>query len=150
MGRRDIPALIAYLDSRLTMPHAWGSSANDCISFADGAVVAQTGESALEGLSWSNKAGALRVLKSIGGLVEGLDSRFERIPLARARRGDIAGVPADSMLDVGADELALIGLHPMIVEGATLCSPGEHGLRRAPRRAATIAWDIARRKDADV
>jgi hypothetical protein len=43
----------------------------------------------------------------------------------------------------------------MVVEGPTLCSPGEHGLVRAPRRLATIAWDAvarakARRKKASV
>jgi hypothetical protein len=146
---RDVEALIAFLDSRLTMPYAWGSEANDCISFGDGAIVAQTGRSALEGERWSNKAGALRVLKRVGGLTTALDARFERIALAQAHRGDIAGVPADLMLDVAADELALIGLHPMIVEGATLAAPGPRGLERARRGMAVVAWSVTRRKTAD-
>jgi hypothetical protein len=129
------------------MPHAWGSDANDCVSFFDGAVIAQTGRSAIEGLSWSNKTGALRVLKRIGGLVAELDRRFERVPIAFAQRGDIAGIPVERMIGLDADEIALIGLHPMIVEGLMLASPGERGLERAPRTLATTAWDVTKRRD---
>lgn len=146
MIRRDITALVQLLDSRLSMPHCWGSHANDCISFADAAVKAQTGHSALGGRRWSNKVGALRVLKHEGGLVAALDRRFERVPVAVARRGDIAGVPIEAMIGIADEELALIELHPMIIEGATLAAPGEYGLRRAKRGLATVAWDITARK----
>lgn len=148
MQRRDLDALIRFLDSRLTTPHAWGSEANDCVSFFDGAIVAQTGISALAGLSWSNRTGAIRTLKRVGGLVAALDARFERVPIAHAHRGDIAGVPVDRMLGLDADELALIELHPMVIEGVTLVSPGERGLERGPRSLATTAWNIMARKAA--
>lgn len=143
---RDVAALIAFLDARHAAPHEWGSEANDCISFADGAVIAQTGRSALEGRAWSNKAGALRVLRREGGMVAALDARFERVPVALAHRGDIAGVPVERMVGVDEDERALIELHPMVVEGVLLASPGERGIERAPRRLATVAWDVTRRK----
>ena len=146
--KRDIHALIAFLDSRQRQPHAWGSGANDCISFVNGAVKAQTGRGALAGRKWSNKAGALRVLKLEGGMEAALDARFERIPVAMASRGDIAGVPIDRMAGVADDEAALIGIHPMIVEGVTLVAPGERGLDRCKRRLATVAWDVSARKRA--
>jgi hypothetical protein len=144
---RNNRALIAFLDARVRMPHAWGSDANDCIAFAAGAVLAQTGRDPIEGLSWSTKAGALRLLKSLGGMEAALDGRFERVPVALAKRGDIAGVPATTMIGLDDDERALIAIHPMIVEGATLASPGERGLLRAPRWRGIVAWDIASPKD---
>jgi hypothetical protein len=144
--RRDIPAFIAFLDSRHSMPHAWGSEANDCISFADGAIIAQTGQSALRDLTWSSKREALSLLKQLGGLTAALDARFERIGQAHAHRGDIAGVPIERMIGLDPGEVALIGLHPMVIEGMLLSSPGARGLERAPRMMATVAWNIMARK----
>jgi hypothetical protein len=144
--KRDTAQLIAFLNDRATMPYAWGSTANDCISFVNGAVIAQTGKCALSGAKWSGKTGALRVLKRVGGIAAALDARFERIPVAFARRGDIAGVPVEAMRGIADAEAALIGLHPAIVEGMTLAAPGERGLRRMPRSLAIVAWDVTRRK----
>jgi hypothetical protein len=40
---RDIEALLAFIEERLTVPHAWGRNGNDCMSFVAGAIDAQTG-----------------------------------------------------------------------------------------------------------
>lgn len=64
-----------------------------------------------------------------------LDERFGRVPVALAKRGDIAGV-----------EDAELGIHPLIVEGGTLVGPGEKGNRRLPRSDMVVAWDVSRPK----
>jgi hypothetical protein len=128
---RDIEALLAFIEERLTVPHAWGRNGNDCMSFVAGAIDAQTGgkRKPLTGLKWSCKSTGMRQLAKLGGVEAALDARFQRIPPSMAHRGDIAGVP-------DAD----LGIHPMIVEGDMLVGPGDKGLRRLPRRAMTIAW----------
>jgi hypothetical protein len=152
---RDFLALVAFLDARHALPHAWGrGEGNDCVAFALGAVEAQTGIRAAARLEWSDRTSALRIIRKYGSLEAAFDAFFDRVPPALAKRGDIAGVPAGIIDGPCTREATLIGVHPMVVEGPTLCSPGEHGLVRAPRRLATIAWDAmsaranARRKKA--
>jgi hypothetical protein len=99
--KRDVAALIAFIDSRRDSPHKWGSRSNDCASFANGAVKAATGKGALAGLHWTGKIGALRALTAIGGMEAALDARFERIAPAEAHRGDIAAIPAGIMAGLG-------------------------------------------------
>lgn len=131
--KRDIAALIAFIDSRQTVPHCWGRNANDCLSFVAGAVKAQTGVDPARGLRWTGEVSGLRLLKKLGGVEAVLDARFERIPPAMAMRGDIAGVPDEAL-----------GIHPMIVEGITLVGPGDHGNRRMKRSAMTVAWSAVK------
>jgi hypothetical protein len=133
--KRDVPALVAYLAERAHMPHEWGRKANDCMSFPAGAVKAQTGNDPAAGLKWKSHATAMSLLNKLGGIEAVLDARFERVPTALAMRGDIAVVPDPDL-----------GSHPMIVEGQTLCTPGERGLKRCPRSAMTAAWDITKPK----
>jgi hypothetical protein len=133
--KRDVNALFRFLAERSTMPYEWGSRSNDCISFANAAVKAQTNKSAVGRLHWKDERSAIRVVKAQGGLEKALDARFERVPPALAMRGDIAGVPDEHF-----------GIHPMIVEGVTLCSPGTKGLKRLPRSAMTMAWSIVHPK----
>lgn len=130
-GPRNLPALIALLEDRAARPHEWGRTANDCLSFVSLAALAQTGVDPARGLKWRDKASGLRLLAKLGGVEAVLDTRFDRIPVAHAHRGDIAGIPDPDL-----------GLHPMLVEGSTLCAPGSRGLKRAPRAAAVAAWDV--------
>lgn len=130
---RDVDALIRYLAERGPLPHEWGSDANDCISFLAGAVAAQAGRAQLGRLKWKNERQALTLLKKLGGVEAVLDARFERIAPAHAHRGDIGGIPDERL-----------GIHPMLVEGRTLCSPGHRQLTRCPRAAMTVAWDVTR------
>lgn len=129
---RDTAALIAFIDSRQLVPHAIGREANDCAGFALAAVEAETGVRPAPELQWSDWAGARRIIARYGSVEAAFDAHFERIAPAAAKRGDIAGV---------ADEA--FGIHPMIVEGATLVCPGERGNCRARRRHMTIAWSAA-------
>lgn len=131
MPDRDTDALFAYLERRGPMPHEFGRKANDCVSFLDGAVEAQTGKSRLGRLTWKDERAGLKLLKAEGGVEAGLDKRFKRIAPAHAHRGDI-----------GAIEHPSLGLHPMLVEGPTLCSPGRRGLKRCPRSAMVAAWSV--------
>lgn len=133
--KRDFAVWLAFIAGRTAMPHAWGRRNNDCAAFADGAVKALTGKGVLGRLAWNDERAARRTLKRQGGMEAALDARFERIATAHAHRGDIAGVPDDSF-----------GIHPTIVEGATLCSPGSRGLKRQPRSDAVIAWNVTARK----
>jgi hypothetical protein len=133
--RRDVSALLGYLAERATMRHEFGRKANDCLSFVAGAVKAQTGKDPARGLQWKSQATALSLLNKLGGVEAVLDARFERVAPSLAQRGDIGVIP-------DAD----LGSHPMIVEGKTLCAPGEKGLKRCPRSAMTAAWDITKPK----
>lgn len=128
-GERDIEALLAFIESRHYAPHAWGRDANDCAGFALAAVEAQTGEKRAQRIRWASRAEALRVIGRFGGLEAAFDRYFQRIDPIQAMRGDIAGVPDEAF-----------GIHPMVVEGALLVSPGETGNRRAPRSAMVMAW----------
>lgn len=136
MRERDHAALFAYLEQRGPMPYAWGRRANDCFSFLEGAVRAQLGRGFLGKLKWSSPTSAMMVVKRAGGVEAFYDARFDRIAPALARRGDIGAI-ADPVL----------GMHPMLVEGATLSSPGPRGLQRCPRTMMIAAWNIEKRVD---
>jgi hypothetical protein len=130
---RDVASLVAFIDARQLAPHAIGSAANDCASFALGAVEAQTGKRVAARLKWASAADIARILKRYGSLEKAFDAHFERVPPALAMRGDIAGVPD-----------AKLGIHPMIVEGLHLVGPGDDGNRRVKRAAMVCAWSAVR------
>jgi len=126
---RDYAALLAFIESRMRTGFAWGKRANDCISFFGGAILAQTGVDRLAPLAdWNSKAGALRVLKQLGGLEAAADSVLTSVAPSMAARGDGGLVRVAS------------GLAIMVVEGDTLVGPGEAGLVRLPRAAMLRAW----------
>jgi hypothetical protein len=123
---RDYDAFVALLDARMRAPFAWGRRANDCVSFAGAAVLAQTGEDLLADLpDWTTAIGATRALKRVGGLVAAVDARLSPVPNALAQRGDVALIDARTL---------------MIIEGPTLVGPGASGLVRRPRADMIRAW----------
>jgi hypothetical protein len=131
---RDFEALAGFIDSRLAMPHDWGSDANDCASFVLGAVEAATGERRAADLSWSTQREVIAVVRRFGSLEAAFDAYFDRIAPALAQRGDIAGVPDRHF-----------GIHPMIVEGELLVGPGVRGNHRVKRAAMVIAWSAEKK-----
>lgn len=124
---RDHGALLALLETRARVP--FGHRTQDCVKLAAAAVAAQTGRDVLGDLSWSTRREARALLKEEGGLRRAVNRRLAPIAPAMAARGDIAGV-----ID------RQFGIRLMIVEGALLVGPGEHGLVRLPRNAMTCAW----------
>jgi hypothetical protein len=127
--KRDIKALLAFIDSHHAVPYAWGRTHNDCVGFVLGAVKAQTGHNRATAFKWHDEKSGLKTIKKAGGIEAGFDHFFVRILPAQAMRGDIAGVPDERF-----------GIHPMIVEGSTLVGPGDKGNRRLPRSAMICAW----------
>lgn len=113
------------------MPFSWGRDANDCASFAAGAIKAATGRDVLGKLRWSTRLGALRIAKREGSFAAAITRRLTPIAPALAHRGDIAGVPDDDFPG---------GLRLMVVDGAMLVGPGEFGLMHQHRAAMTHAW----------
>lgn len=126
---RDLDALLEFIDSRQNVPHEWGRTKNDCVSYAFAAAKAQTGHDRATSVKWSDEKSGLRAIAKVGGLEAGFDRWFQRIIPSQAKRGDIAGVPDETF-----------GIHPMIVEGETLVGPGDKGNKRVPRKAMTVAW----------
>lgn len=133
MSARDYDAWVAYLDARALRPLAWGSRANDCISFAAGAVEALTGRDliAAAGFRWASAAGAARVLKRVGGIAGALDLVLPRTECAMAHRGDVG--------------LAVIEGREscVVIEGALVVGPGVERLVRVPRAVLVQAWSVA-------
>lgn len=129
---RDIAALLAWIEAAQRRRFAWRRG-RDCVSFALGGVLAQTGVDLLAGIRpWSTLREARAVAASAGGLEAKLDAHLDRVPPAQAQRGDVAGLPDRRF-----------GVRLMLVEGRTLVAPGKHGLVRLDRAAMTIAWDAA-------
>lgn len=126
---RDIQAMLAFIEARRDWSHDWVRG-RDCVSFALRGVDAQTGVDLLADIPvWSNRKEALAVARSLGGLRSALDARMDRVAPALALRGDVAALPDGDF-----------GVRLMLVEGATLVGPGEHGLDRLPRSAMVRAW----------
>ncbi|MFC3579134.1 DUF6950 family protein [Sphingomonas hylomeconis] len=130
---RDYDALLGFIADRRDMPFAWGRHANDCASFAAGAVLAQTGRDVIGSATWSSRVGALRVAQRLGGLPAIVTARLTEIAPAMAQRGDVAGV---------ADDLFPGGIRLMVVEGVTLVGPAEQGTERQQRAAMIRAWSV--------
>lgn len=126
---RDYGALARYLAERQAAPFAFGDAANDCISHAAGAIVAQIGGDPLKDLSWSTELGAARVIKKLGGIDAAISARLRPIAPAHAHRGDIGAVPGPY----------LGGFAIVVVDAARLVGPGR---MFAPRAAMTLAWSI--------
>lgn len=130
---RDHVALVALIEERMRTPLTWGKRANDCVSFAGAAALAQTGEDFLKALpDWNTQRGAVRVLKALGGLEAAVDGVLSPVPLAMAQRGDIGLVEIDGVASL------------MVIEGETLVGPGDAGQVRRPRSDLRKAWSLDR------
>lgn len=126
---RDFEALDRYLAARFRMPFAWGSAANDCVSFYAGAAQAMAGRKLLGDLKWNSEAGAARVIRRLGGFEAAISAHMTPVAPALAMRGDAAAVDHPDH-----------GLSLMLVEGDTLVSPGTHSLERRSRSSILLAW----------
>lgn len=126
---RDVQALLAFIDGRYGIPYEWGRGKNDCVSFVLQAIKEQTGHERATSVRWHDEKSGLKAIAKLGGLEAAFDRHFQRIPPARAMRGDIAGVPDERF-----------GIHPMIVEGDMLVGLDDKGTRRLPRKAMLVAW----------
>lgn len=132
MFSRDFEALERYLNDRAAMPFAWGSTANDCVSFYAGAAQAMAGVNLLHDLSWTTERGAERVIGRLGGFEAAISTRMSSCAPAFAQRGDAAGVRDGRF-----------GMLLMLVEGDMLVGPGDgRRLMRAPRSAMIHAWTL--------
>ena len=125
--RRDLVALTAFIDSRISTPHDFDG--NCCARYVLGAVEAQFGRAPQLPVSWSTARGAKRAIAKLGGFAATVDRLFRRIDPAQAVFGDIAGVACP-----------VLGFHVMLVEGQTLVAPGERGNTRLPRTRMLSAW----------
>ncbi len=125
--------LLAYIASRKREPFAWGKRANDCCSFANGAVMAMTGRDVMADVrDYANEAGAARALVEAGvsSFEELVDRLLPAIPAGMAQRGDLALVSDGNMPVL------------MVVQGDMLVGPDHEGLKRAPRTRAAKSWRV--------
>lgn len=125
--------LDAFIRERRSQPFAWG--VNDCCTFAEGAVRAQTGVALLAGLARpATRFGAARFLRRRGHRdVAGLATELLGPPLDSprlARRGDVV-----CFFGGVADTLG-------ICTGAHVCAPGRAGLEFLSRSVVRDAWRV--------
>jgi hypothetical protein len=125
---RNYAAWADFLASRLRVPFAWGSDANDCGSFAGAAVAALTGRNPFADLRWSTETELFQLLDRLGGLEVAVSARLQRIIPAKAARGDLAAVMDGNMMGL------------MVVEGHTLVGPGVRRQLRRQRSSMVLAW----------
>lgn len=121
-------ALVRYLKDRARMPFAW--FVNDCCTFANGGVIAITGEDLMtefQPYRTAEEAGKLFRLKT---LEQYMDERLPRADLSETRRGDLALVNVDRRLTLA------------IITERGLTGPGLNGSEILPRESADICWRV--------
>lgn len=110
------------------MPFAWGDHANDCISAAAAAIIAQGGPDLVGERRWASEAEAEALIEAEGGVETILDGLLEPVESSFAQRGDVGAVLAGNRMVL------------VIVEGDTLAGPAPDRLRRLPRALLVRAW----------
>lgn len=132
----DWPERLAeYIDRKRRQPFAWG--ANDCATFAAGAVSAITGARLADLLPgvWGNVHEADRLMRDMAGLQAGAIRM-----LGEPVRGDLARhAPRGSVVCVEIEGRATLG---MLASGSAWCAPGEHGLVFRPAGEVRMAWGV--------
>lgn len=120
--------LSAYIASKRNEPFAYGT--NDCANFVAGAILATTGEDVYSEYrsQYDSEFGSLRVLKEIGhgDLEATIDALFPEVPVAHAKRGDIAFFDGS------------IG----VVIGSFAWFVSDDGLERVPRAMWDKTWSV--------
>lgn len=129
MRYHDWPERLAqYLDDRRDTPFAW--RANDCASFASGAVFAQRGEWPIE-LDYADEFGALRFARDGGGIRAIADATLgASIHPAYAQRGDIVLCVLDGRETLG------------VCVGHEVAGPSRDGMVTVPIETAVAAWRV--------
>lgn len=121
-----------FTAERLHRPFEWG--AHDCALFGADAVAAITGEDfgTLFRGRYRDAPGAALALREQGGgtLVRTFDRYLRRVPVAHARRGDLA-------MARGSIGLVMGGFALFVGEGDP-----ESGLQRIPRAEWRRAWAV--------
>lgn len=123
--------LAAYLAARHALPFAWVE--NDCVTFAAGAVAAETGEGAadLVPAGYTDRRSAIAALRRLGGLEQAVEQVLgsSQAP-ALARIGDV-GVCTGG----GRRFLA-------VCNGTTWLGPGPHGIAAVGLLDAICSWRV--------
>lgn len=128
---RDYEAMLRELERRRDMPCVWGSDANDCASYANAVVRAETARDILAelGLAWADEA-AGRALLAARSMADRISAVLRPIPPAMAARGDLGllSLPEGDSL--------------VIVEGQLVSGPGPRRARLLPRHMLALAWSV--------
>jgi hypothetical protein len=124
------PALLAkYFQQKKNEPFVWGK--NDCCRFADGAVIAITGQSMMKSFNYTSEKEALRLLKTS---LEALTSAElgQSIKPAFAQRGDVVLVKRG--------ELPALA----ICDGAVWHGAGQNGIESGVMSEAICCWKVGK------
>ena len=131
MNRLDNwPALLAqYFLEKKDQPFVWGK--NDCCRFADGAVIAITGQSMMQSFNYTTEKQALRLLKTS---LETLTSNElgQSIKPALAQRGDVVLIKRGEMPALA------------ICDGAVWHGAGQFGIESGSMAEAICAWKVGK------
>lgn len=122
---------VAYVALRDGRSFEWGKGKQDCCSFANGGVIAITGEDLMADIPDYASAEEADLILADTSLEALMDARLERREsVGFAQRGDVG--------------LALINDAPtlMLVEGTTIVGPGKRRLEHLHRSALLIAWAV--------
>lgn len=140
--------LAVFVEARQDQAFAWGS--NDCATHAADCVLELTGADPFDQLTpnprgtWSDEAGALALLESLGGLLSAGDALLgSRLRSPRlAQRGDVVLVsePVPEDAPDGTEPLRYLA----VCLGTDFAAPNSTGYLRGPMAWAAVAWPVGR------
>lgn len=116
--------LSEYISRHLEAPFQYG--VNDCVIFSISWAQIKVGRELLPLITWHDENSANDAINSVGGLVEAIDSEFNRIEGNYAVDGDLAIVKGI--------------VH--IYSGRHVVSVGKTGLKFRSRQLAEISWRV--------
>lgn len=133
--REDWPQLLAeFIEARRDLPFAWGSEANDCVSFAIAWVHQMTGVEMCPA-TWTNEAEARAALEEAGGLIAAVTGVLGRPSqnYADAHQGDVGLVDQPGTMS-GIGLMVCIGMH--------WAGPGVDRMLFKPLNQCRLVWRI--------